>query len=87
MQDELKTGFSHVTPQNSEFVDEGLRSFFQYRDLGISTATGGAVLAQVVRAKNAPDIGTGWHLHEADFHLVYMLKGWSRFSAPTCRAA
>src|SRR5678810_385376 len=22
---------------------------------------------------------TGWHRHEADFHIVLMLKGWARF--------
>jgi quercetin dioxygenase-like cupin family protein len=27
----------------------------------------------------APERGTGWHRHEADFHIVLMLKGWARF--------
>jgi quercetin dioxygenase-like cupin family protein len=27
----------------------------------------------------APEKGTGWHRHEADFHIVLMLKGWARF--------
>ena len=50
-----------------------------YRDLGIAAATGGKVLAQRVIAHNAPEKGTGWHRHEADFHLVIMLRGWARF--------
>ena len=27
----------------------------------------------------APETGTGWHRHEADFQIVIMLKGWARF--------
>jgi quercetin dioxygenase-like cupin family protein len=27
----------------------------------------------------APETGTGWHRHEADFQIVMMLKGWARF--------
>jgi quercetin dioxygenase-like cupin family protein len=30
-------------------------------------------------AHNAPERGTGWHRHEADFHIVIMLRGWARF--------
>jgi quercetin dioxygenase-like cupin family protein len=56
-----------------------LRSFFEYRDLGIAAATGGRVIAQLARAKEAPEKGTGWHRHTADFHIVIMLKGWAKF--------
>jgi quercetin dioxygenase-like cupin family protein len=73
------TQFSHVRPDDTPFLPEGLRDFFLYRDLGIKDATGGRVLAQLVRAGAAPEEGTGWHLHEAQFHIVYMLKGWARF--------
>ena len=71
--------FSHVRPGDTPWRDEGLRSFFQYRDLGIAQATGGRVIAQLVRASEAPEAGTGWHRHEAKFHIVIMLKGWARF--------
>ncbi|HZN46647.1 MAG TPA: cupin domain-containing protein, partial [Ramlibacter sp.] len=27
----------------------------------------------------APEQGTGWHRHEADFQIVIMLTGWARF--------
>ena len=37
------------------------------------------MLAQLVKANNAPEKGTGWHHHGADFHIVFMLKGWARF--------
>jgi len=71
--------FSHVKPADTEFKSEGLRDFFVYRDLGVAAATGGKVVAQLTRAQNAPEKGTGWHYHVADFHIVIMLKGWARF--------
>ncbi|CAB3748110.1 cupin [Burkholderia sp. MSh2] len=73
------TAFSHVKPQDTAFRGEGLRDFFLYRDLGIAAATNGKVVAQLVRANHAPVAGTGWHRHEAEFHIVIMLKGWARF--------
>jgi quercetin dioxygenase-like cupin family protein len=71
--------FSHVRPDDTLYQSGGLRDFFQYRDLGVAAATGGRVIAHLVRAANAPDAGTGWHIHEADFQIVLMLKGWARF--------
>jgi quercetin dioxygenase-like cupin family protein len=76
---QLTTRFSHVRPQDTQYVDNGLRDFFLYRDLGIAEATGGKVLAQLVKANIPPERGTGWHRHEAEFHIVIMLKGWARF--------
>ena len=76
---ELATRFSHIRPQDTRYEDQGLRDFFLYRDLGIADATGGKVIAQLVKANNAPEQGTGWHRHEAEFHIVIMLKGWARF--------
>ncbi|AIY43534.1 hypothetical protein LT85_4376 [Collimonas arenae] len=71
--------FSHVREGDTEFESGGLRDFFLYRDLGIASATGGKVVAHLVKANMAPEVGTGWHRHEAEFHIVYMLKGWARF--------
>lgn len=79
METRIATSFSHNHPTDTQFRGEGLRDFFEYRDLGIASATNGRVIAQLVRAKNAPEDGTGWHMHEAEFHIVYMLKGWARF--------
>jgi quercetin dioxygenase-like cupin family protein len=56
-----------------------VREFFLYRDLGVKDAMRGRVLAQLVRVGSAPEKGTGWHLHQAQFHIVCMLKGWARF--------
>ena len=73
------TDFSHVKPADTEFKAGGLRDFFLYRDLGITEATHGKVIAHLVKAHNAPDKGTGWHIHEADFQIVIMTKGWAKF--------
>ena len=73
------TQFSHVKDGDTPFRSGGLRDFFRYRDLGIAEATNGKVVAQLVRAERAPEAGTGWHRHVADFHIVMMLKGWARF--------
>jgi len=75
----VRTTFSHVGEGDTEFESGGLRDFFLYRDLGIAKATGGQVIAQLVKANLPPEDGTGWHRHEAAFHIVYMLKGWARF--------
>ena len=79
MQDSASTSFSHVKPGDTAWRSDGLRDFFLYRDLGIAEATGGQVIAQLVRANMAPEKGTGWHRHEARFHVVIMTKGWARF--------
>ena len=79
MLDSTTTKFSHVKPGDTLPRGAGLRDFFLYRDLGVEEATAGRVLAQVVTANMAPEKGTGWHRHEADFHIVLMLKGWARF--------
>jgi len=74
-----KSLFSHVKPNDTPWRSGGLRDFFLYKDLGIEEATGGRVIAQLVKANMAPQKGTGWHRHEARFHMVLMLKGWARF--------
>ena len=79
----IRTAFSHIHEGDTEFKSGGLRDFFEYRDLGIAKATNGLVIAQLVRAKLPPEDGTGWHRHEAAFHIVYMLKGWAKFMYET----
>ena len=54
----------------------GRRQFFQYRDLGVTQATGGRMRAQVTSAKSAMDRETGWHYHTCDMQFVYILRGW-----------
>lgn len=71
--------FSHVKPADTAYRTDGLRDFFCYRDLGIADATDGQVIVQLVKANKAPEQGTGWHYHEANYHVVVMLKGWAKF--------
>ncbi len=71
--------FSHVKPGDTAWRTDGLRDFFLYRDLGVAAATGGRVICQLVKANSAPEAGTGWHTHSADFHIVIMTKGWAKF--------
>jgi quercetin dioxygenase-like cupin family protein len=73
------TDFSHVKPTDTAFALGGLRDFFLYRDLGIAQATHGKVIAHLVKANLAPEKGTGWHRHEADFQIVIMTQGWAKF--------
>lgn len=73
------TSFTHVKSGDTHFRSGGLRDFFLYRDLGVAAATQGRVIAQLVRAGSEPQAGTGWHVHRAEFHIVYMLNGWARF--------
>ena len=59
--------------------DRGLRAFFEYRELGVPGATGGAYGANVIRAVKGDGAQPEWHLHELDFQFVYVLKGWVEF--------
>src|SRR5215469_3299776 len=74
-----KNAFSASHAKNAVFEDRGLRSCFEYRDLGISTATQGRVMAHVIRAKKGAHAGFGWHKHNLDFQMYYVLKGWVKF--------
>tara|TARA_B100000676_G_C17752535_1_gene667296 strand:- start:378 stop:782 length:405 start_codon:yes stop_codon:yes gene_type:complete len=60
---------------------EGLRSIFDYRDLGISAATGGDYVAHMIRAngRSQPDDVQQWHIHHCDFQFVQVLEGWAKF--------
>jgi quercetin dioxygenase-like cupin family protein len=71
--------FSASHAKDAHFEQRGLRSCFDYRDLGISGATGGKVLAHIVRAKPGAHGGFGWHKHQLQFQMYYVLKGWVKF--------
>jgi len=79
MLDTTTTKFSHVKEGQTPWRSDGLRDFFLYRDLGVEQATAGRVIAQLVKANMAPEKGTGWHRHEAEFQIVFMTKGWAKF--------
>ena len=58
--------------------ERGLRSFFEYRDLGIKQATEGRAVAHVIRASGA-EFSSQPHCHKTSFQLVYVLRGWIEF--------
>lgn len=70
---------SVVHMDDTAFRAEGLRAFFEYRDLGIAGATGGRVGAQVIRARPGGQAEPEWHAHEVDFQMIYVTRGWFRF--------
>ena len=69
----MSTGFV-VTHARDAHFERGLRSFFEYRDLGIQRATGGRVNAHVIRAAAGKEFSGQPHLHELDFHDIEMLE-------------
>jgi quercetin dioxygenase-like cupin family protein len=73
------TKFSHIREGDTKYESGGLRDFFLYRDLGIADATGGQVIAHLVKANKPPTDGTGWHRHDCNFQIVIMMKGWAKF--------
>ena len=56
--------------------EPGLRAYMEYRDLGMKEGTRGLVQAHVLRAAQpCPQGGTGWHLHDTDFQMIFVHKG------------
>lgn len=71
-------GFVVTHAKDAQF-EAGLRSFFEYRDLGMQAATGGRVTASVIRAAQGQAFSSQPHFHKTQFQLVYVLKGWIEF--------
>ena len=70
--------FTVTHARDAQFT-RGLRAFFEYRDLGIAQATSGQVVAHVIRAVPGEACVGKPHLHQTNFQLVYVLKGWIEF--------
>jgi mannose-6-phosphate isomerase-like protein (cupin superfamily) len=64
-----------VTSAKTPDYVEGRRTFFKYRDLGLTGASGGWMRAQVMQAVTGMTQPTGWHYHVCDGQFVYALKG------------
>lgn len=67
---------------------DGLRPYFQYRDLGIQEATSDQFRALLLRVRESAshdgpiEMGqhtTGMHNHQVDFQMVMVVQGWMRF--------
>ena len=71
-------GFAVSHARDAQFI-AGLRSFFEYRDLGVRDATEGRVAAHVIRARPGAPFSGAPHRHGVTFQLVYVLKGWIEF--------
>ena len=72
-----KTGRSFVAHATDARWRKDLRPDFAYRDLGIKDATEGKVLAQIIRADQPCTGAMGYHSHELEFQMVYMITGWA----------
>src|SRR5215467_10739357 len=71
--------FSVHHARHSAFHRDGLRPFYEYRDLGIEAATSGRFHAQVIRPNPACRGKAGHHRHALEFQIVYILTGWVVF--------
>jgi quercetin dioxygenase-like cupin family protein len=73
-----------VSHAKDAHFERGLRSFFEYRDLGLKEATEGRVVAHVIRAAQGTEFSSEPHLHRTSLQLVYVLKGWVEFEYEEC---
>jgi hypothetical protein len=64
--------------RDEDFRADGLRTYAQYRDLGIAKASNGLAAAHVIRLIGPcnPAEVSKLHFHDVDFQMVYVLKGW-----------
>jgi len=73
----MRFSVSHL--RDAQFKADGLRQYFEYRDLGIRDSTGGKAVMHVIRARGGHQAGGEWHRHAVQLQLVYVLRGWVRF--------
>lgn len=73
----MKFSIQHAADKG--FAHDGLRPYFEYRDLGIKDATAGKAIMNVIRAREGTNATGEWHYHEVEFQVVYVLKGWAIF--------
>lgn len=71
--------FSISHAQDTTFTFDGLRQYFEYRDLGIKDATAGQAVMHVIRAREGTNATGQWHYHNLQLQIVYVLKGWAIF--------
>jgi mannose-6-phosphate isomerase-like protein (cupin superfamily) len=64
--------------REEDFKSDGLRTYAQYRDLGIADASHGLAQAHVIRLIGPcnPAEVSKLHYHDVEFQMVYVLKGW-----------
>ena len=64
--------------REEDFKADGLRTYAQYRDLGIAKASHGLAQAHVIRLIGPcnPAEVSKLHFHDVEFQMVYVLRGW-----------
>ena len=64
--------------REEDFKADGLRTYAQYRDLGIAATSHGLARAHVIRLIGPcnPAEVSKLHFHDVEFQMVYVLKGW-----------
>src|SRR5882724_3584073 len=64
--------------REEDFKADGLRTYAQYRDLGVAEASHGLAQAHVIRLIGPcnPAEVSKLHFHDVEFQMVYILKGW-----------
>ena len=86
-----KTQKQHITFTTNYLKEavwaDGLRDFFEYRDLGVAGATSGKVKAHILRVRVGGDPSelhtTGLHVHKLDFQMIYIRKSPDRPDRPS----
>ena len=69
-----------VNKSEEAIWEKGLRSEFEYRDLGIREATSNEFGAQVIRmTEDGLHEATGKHSHLTNFQMFYVLEGEAKF--------
>ena len=68
----------HMSLSKSADWKPGLRTYFEYRDLGSVEATKGQLLVHVIRATEPCSGPGGYHSHDLEFQMNYVLRGWTR---------
>ena len=71
-----RVAISHY--RDEDFLTNGLRTYAQYRDLGIADASHGLAQAHVIWLIGPcnPAEVSKLHFHDVEFQMVYVLKGW-----------
>ena len=66
-----------VSHEGESEWDDNKKKNYSYRDLGIYDQTGGKLRAHLVRPRKSPDGEIQKHYHKVDFHMAYVIQGWS----------
>lgn len=74
---ELAPSVSIARLDADAFGSRGRRTYFAYRDLLPDAGADGRIGGRVIKAMQGVEARTGWHHHELDLHVIYVLAGHS----------